>query len=513
MENDNETKWNKKKSFSDSSNNIDENFQTINMVQKIKKAKKQKGILNVENFKNIEILQNIYDVSNNEIPKEDLTNKETNVEAFNINDYDGIDRIKDPVKDDSVKYSLINFIDKMFDKIDKFNYSKAKWLASVFSKKTETNSDVIILKKYIALFETIGFSYFVTYNWFFYMFYKIKVKNEDTQQPSEERGETFISGFMDKINPFKKEEELTDDNSHYERPVQPQFSRKSISEASRTWIVLDLYTVFFDFIIIYTEYFQALMTTILPFLGGVFNNKTSFILLFLSFIYIIFNYLTTLRSIILSALNMDFKNLIVAIMFIVLLVVYLPSAWFPAKSNRESDISSAAAKQSFIGNSIYILFPFVIWRLLRGFVTLLITIPMGAFLLTSYFVFFSLFGVTSYYYFNPVRTYKEFMEMYMYIKKSKSPLEGNKNVDDLNYLERFLIIMNNFMESLHRYILYIAYLVMFIVGLFDYYYNIDSLKLKENMVIISFILIIVCLTLCFAGFISHGMNDENFKII
>ena len=73
--------------------------------------------------------------------------------------------------------------------------------------------------------------------------------------------------------------------------------------------------------------------------------------------------------------------------------------------------------------------------------------------------------------------------------------------------------MNNFMESLHRYILYIAYLVMFIVGLFDYYYNIDSLKLKENMVIISFILIIVCLTLCFAGFISHGMNDENFNII
>lgn len=507
MENDSKTKWNKKKSFSDSSNNFDENFQTINMIQKIKKAKKQKkGTLNVENFKNIEMLQNIYDVSNNEIPKED-----SKKEGFKDNDYDGIDRVKDPVRDDSVKYSLINFIDKMFDNIDKFNYSKAKWLASVFSHKTETNSDVIILKKYIALFETIGFSYFVTYNWFFYMFYKIKVKNGDSSE--EESEQSSISGFMDKINPFKKEEELTDENSHFERPKQPQFSRKAIGEASRTWIVLDLYTVFFEFIIIYTEYFQAFMTTILPFLGSVFNNKTSFILLFLSFIYVIFNYLATLRNIILSALNMDFKNLIVAIMFIVLLVVYLPSAWFPAKSNRESDIASSAAKQSFIGNSIYILFPFVIWRLLRGFITLLITIPIGSFLLTAYFVFYSLFGMASYYYFNPVRTYKEFMEMYMYIKKSKSPLEEKENIDDLNYLQRFLIIMNNFMESLHRYILYIAYLVMFIVGLFDYYYNIDSLKLKENMVIISFILIIVCLTLCFAGFISHGMNDENFNII
>ena len=148
--------------------NIDENFQTMNMIYKIKKIKKNKKP-KLENYKGIELLQNINDV---EKEQEKEINNEPVIEGFKkkkkksrvttdnflgLSDehFDGVDTPskKDNSKDPRV--ILSNFIDNIFKKIDNFNYNKAYLFARAFSGTKPEKSDVLVVKKYIGWFETI----------------------------------------------------------------------------------------------------------------------------------------------------------------------------------------------------------------------------------------------------------------------------------------------------------------------------------------------------------------------
>ena len=48
---------------------------------------------------------------------------------------------------------------------------------------------------------------------------------------------------------------------------------------------------------------------------------------------------------------------------------------------------------------------------------------------------------------------------------------------------------------------------MLLVAMVDYYNKIDSVKLKTNMLIISFTLIIIFGSLSVAGFMTHGLSE------
>lgn len=497
MENTNKkTIWNKKKEFSDTSQDkFDENFQNINMIEKIRRVKKsKKNTINIENYKNIETLQNIYDKESNESKesKEPLINKDIseekeskskNKEGFTDDDYDGIEKPYNSDRPDNPKTALIYFIDSCFDAVNGFNRSKAQLIADVFSHKTATKQDIILIQKYIGLFETIGISYFVAYNWFFYIFYDIK------------------------YDPTRKT--VVDKNKEKELPTQPTFSQHEVTDASRKYPIIDLWIWFGEYVILFTEYFQWVMIKIFPFVLSVFNYKVCFICLFFIFIYIISNFMPTLRNVIVDALNMNIGNKIVMAMLIFFIVMYAPSPWFPAKSDNENDQAAAANTQNLVMISFYILIPFIIYRCIRAFFVICLTIPLGAVALALYVFFYSFFGVLSYRYFNIFKAFETFNNMYVYIKDSALPHFTEEQKEDFNILQKFAIVINNFFESLHRYIFYIVYLIMILVAAVDYYNLIEAPLLKTNMVIISFVLSIICISLIAASFLLHAYNDEN----
>jgi len=497
-ENTNKTTWIKKKKnvFSDSSNNIDENFQTMNMKQKVMNAFKKKKTRSIhqENYKNIELLQNIYDVSGNDTTGNDASGNDASSndasgnkisvniannikEYFTDKDFDGIDK-PDPKRKKTVYQNpLIALFQDIFDRIDKFNYNKAKILAQALSDKTNTEKDILLLKYYIALFESIGLSYFAAYNWYFYMFY-----NENNEY------------FYDNTT------------------KQYEWSEKKQKELSKTNAIMQLYVFFCNYCIKYTEYLQTTILTFLPPLFLIFNLKARFILLFLFLIIIFFYSSRTLYSIVLDAANMKYNNIFVLIMFLVLLFNYVPEKWFPPKSNNPEDIAMATTESFLITSSLFILVPFFMYRCIRALIILYITVPFGASLLLLYFLYYSIFGILSYNYFNFNKAFKMFNDIYMSIKKSNQPPEI-KDFDKDSFLHKFIVVTNNFFESLHRYIIYIVYMIMCLVAMVDYFNYIDSTKLKTNLLIISFTMIIIFGSICVSGFMTHGLSEANDMIV
>ena len=160
MENE-KTIWNKT-IFSESPHKYDDNFQIMNMQYKLKNSKKKRK----ENYKNIELLENIYDNTEeniegfknkkNKISEATKKNKGTSskTEGYNEDytsadtvgygnltkskknndldpnflglpdkDYDGVDRPDKGNKDDP-RVALIRSINNVFGAINKFNYKK-----------------------------------------------------------------------------------------------------------------------------------------------------------------------------------------------------------------------------------------------------------------------------------------------------------------------------------------------------------------------------------------------------
>jgi hypothetical protein len=473
MENINKTIWNKKKNFSDTaSESIDENFQTINMIRKIKRAKKnKKSEVSLENYKNIESLQNIYDEPSEKIK-----------EGFTDDDYDGIEKPFGGDKPDNPKTILINFIDSCFNGIDKFNHEKAQLIANIFSHRTATSQDVKLLQKYIGYFETIGLSYFVAYNWFFYLFYDV---NYDPTHKVEQAQKT-----------------------EKQKPVQPEFSQGKITDVSRKYPIIDLWIWFCEYVIIFTEYFQWMMITIFPFFFSVFNYKTCFVFLFFMFIYVILNFMPTLRNVLVDALNLNTGNTLIIWMFILFILLYAPSYWFPAKSDNENDQAAAANTQNLVMMSPYLLIVFVLYRFVRAFFVIILTIPLGAIALALYVLFYSFFGVLSYYFFNIFKAYEVFNNMYVYIKDGTFQYFTEEQKENFNIMQKFAIVVNNFFESLHRYVLFIVYIIMLLVAGVDYFNLMEAPLLKTNMLIITFVLCCICLSILVTSFINHAYNDE-----
>ena len=176
MENE-KTIWNKT-IFSETPDKYDDNFQIMNMKYKLKNSKKNKK----ENYKNIEILENIYDDSNENIEgfkakkkiakvkkskedtsktegyNEDYTSADTvgygnlqkssKSKEFDPNflglpdkDFDGIDTPDKGNKDDP-RVALIRSINNVFGVINKFNYKIALAIAKTLSRSAKGEDDI-----------------------------------------------------------------------------------------------------------------------------------------------------------------------------------------------------------------------------------------------------------------------------------------------------------------------------------------------------------------------------------
>jgi hypothetical protein len=489
------TVWNKEL-FSDTyetEKHNDDNFQTMNMIYKIEKINKAKKVNNqknyqknknklskMENYKGIEPLVNIHDVNDDEPTpiieglKPRVTADDPNFLGLPDKDFDGIDTPSSRDNSKDPRYALINFIDNIFKKIDKFNYHKAYIFARAFSGGKPDRNDVNVLKKYIGWFETILISYFACYNWFFLMYYRYS--HNDNVEP-ELLGQRYKTPILDTYD------------------FQNQcFIRKDFSG-----MVYRFINYFFIYSLMFMEFLQNIMMEKIPKISAIlFNLKGCFVVVFLLMLCFFQYYTRWLLNFLKDILTGNTKNLFVGLMFFLLLLGYFCGTYTYGYLEKTPGYTFHTFADFFMS------FPFsLITAFLRFIVLMIVSVPIAGILCTFYIVYQSMFGIL----FNvgifeflglSFASKTIFQKINEYIKDNnrskKSPVKNFFNLA----IDKFI----------YSNILNIAFFVMFIFAIIDYNTanHIKNSNLKINLNAITVTLIIIFFT------VIAAQIYEEFKI-
>jgi hypothetical protein len=489
----NKTVWNKQV-FSDTyktDKHNDENFQTMNMIYKIKNIKKNKKS-KLENYKGIEPLVNIHDLNiHGDTEADTIVNADQsntiieglkpNVSADDPNflglpdrDFDGVDTPSSKDNSNDPRMILINNIDKIFKRIDKFNYDKAYIFARAFSGGKPEINDVNVLKKYIGWFETIMLSYFACYNWFFLMYYRY---NHNDNVDAELLGYRFKTPMLDT----------------YELQNQC-FIRKDF------WgMVYKFINYFFIYSLMFVEYLQNIMMEKIPNISQIlFNLKGCFVVVFLMMLYFFQYYTSWFFNFLKDILTGNTNNFMVGIMFFILILGYFFGTYNYGYVTKTPGFTFHTFAEFFMS------FPFsLITGFLRFIVLMVISVPIGGFLCICYILYQSLFGILFNVgildFFGFAATSKSiFQRIHDYIK--------DNNRSDKTPIKNFLNLTID--KFLYSNILNIAFFVMFIFAIIDYNTanHIKNSNLKLNLNAITIVLIIIFFT------IIASKIYEDFKI-
>jgi hypothetical protein len=459
--------------------NSDENFQTMNMIYKIKKIKKNKKP-KLENYKGIELLQNINDVEkeeekegekeqekeiNNEpiiegFKKKKKKNRVTTDNFLGLSDehFDGVDTPskKDNSKDPRV--ILSNFIDNIFKKIDNFNYNKAYLFAHAFSGTKPEKSDVLVVKKYIGWFETILLSYFACYNWFFLMYYRYN--HNDNVEP-ELLGHRYKTPILDTYD----------------------FQNKSFSRIDFWGMIYKFINYFFIYCLMFVEYLQNIMMEKIPNISKIiFNLKGCFIIVFIIMLFFIQYCSQWLFNFLKDILKGNTNNIVIGMMFFILILGYFFGTYNFGYIVKTPGYTFHSFADFFMG------LPFsIITAFLRFIFIMLTSVPIGGILCVFYILYQSFFGIlfnvgiTDF--FGITSNQKNMFEkINEYIKDNneskKSPIKNALNF----IVDRFL----------YSNVLSITFMIIFICAIADYikptFIKNDNLRFNLIIITISFIL-------------------------
>jgi hypothetical protein len=451
-------------------NNSDANFQTMNMIYKIKNTKKRKNH-KLENYKGIEPLININDTEkynnetktepNNKIKKEPVieglkgrvTTDDPNFLGLPDEDFDGIDKPskKDNSKDPRVVLS--NFIDTIFKRIDKFNYNKAYLFARTFSGTKPERSDVMVVKKYIGWFETILLSYFACYNWFFLMYYRY---NHNDNVDKELLGQRYKTPILD---------------TYY-------FQNQSFSRVDFWGMIYKFINYFFIYCLMFVEYLQNIMMEKIPNIAKIiFNLKGCFIVVFLLMIFFIQYYFQWLFTFLKDILKGNTNNFMIGLMFFMLILGYFFGTYNFGYVVKTPGYTFHSFADFFMG------FPFSIITALMRFIFIMLTsVPIGGILCVLYILYQSFFGILFNVGITDVFGIKAnqkniFEKINEYIRDNnenkKSPIKNTLN-----------FVVDKFLYSN---ILSIMFMIMFIFAIADYVKPnfIKNNNLRFNLIIIT----------------------------
>lgn len=367
------TIW-KKKRFSHSDSG--ENFQTMNMIHKLKDLRNKRK--RPPNYKNIEPLQNIHD---NEDDGEDK--KKEMVEGFKDSEYEGIDEGDKSAGAEDPRKRVKNFVEQLYAYIYMMNYSIAYFIARIFSTKSVTNSkpitsddpddkeqikianqynelmsstkilvppnpqDVVLIIQFLNWFESIGLACLSIFNWYYVLFYHYDVFIKDGQETfTEVEGaiKKMVDIFDRNGNPVK---DATGNpiKEHYKKRVfMPEFFyRNNLTCAAAgkyslfsEWIPPEFWLCFNYFFLpafFFPENLQRFFREgcsfemYKSFKGangedgyiknqGLFSQAFNFVLTFIVLILILHNYSAIFKKFIIDLLDMNTNNTIINLMYI-----------------------------------------------------------------------------------------------------------------------------------------------------------------------------------------------------
>jgi len=474
------TVWNNSL-FSDrykTQNNSDENFQTMNMIYKIKKIKKQKKNkkLIFENYKGIEPLKNINEIEeetnedqsknvNNNVVIEGLeghvSTDDPNFLGLPDEYFDGVDTPSSGDKSTDPRVILSNFIDKIFKKIDKFNYDKAYLFARAFSGTKPEYSDVLVVKKYIGWFETVLLSYFACYNWFFLMYYRY---NHNDNVESELLGHRYKTPILDTYD----------------------FQNKSFNRIDFWGMIYKFINYFFIYCLMFVEYLQNIMMEKIPNICKiVFNLKGCFIFIFILMIYFIQYWSQWLFKFLKDILKGNTNNIIIGIMYFILILGYFFGTYNFGYVVKTPGYTFHSFADFFMG------LPFsLVTAFLRFIFIMLTSVPIGGVLCVFYILYQSFFGILFNVgiaeFFGATINQKNIFEKINEFIKDNNESKKSFVKNGLNFaMDRFL----------YSNILSIGCMTVFIFAMADYlkpkFIKNDNLRFNMITVTISFILFLL----------------------
>lgn len=478
--------WNIK-TFSHSTSK--DNFQVEHMIQKIKKIKSTKKKKTVENYKNIEPLVNIYDKDENENDNENENEKKRNlptgsppvIEGYmdqSLNDNNkwyGDDPVDDKgrVGAESVADKLVHYVNITYKFFDMILFKIADGIAKLFSMgKVDDIQDVVILKRNVGWFFSIVLAWFVVFNWYYISCYKNAAGNG-------------VDIYKDFYRGNLKTKEDTDANG-------PLY----------TYIIF-----WFEFAIFFPEKFQEYFVVWFPSMFEKTVNKTTlFIVLFFLFISIIYNYPSRCRTFLVDALKQNGQNMTVMLMLVT--VVYLFFAGliaidFYGMIKTYKNILSIVANPTMV-------FIIVICHIVRFLFAMLCSVPLGGFLVMVYIALYSLLAIPIYSKnFNPLPIRKAIWE---YIKPSRDFLrEKETPCRKFTFWENMIFTINAIGDFGYKYCLWIAFIYMFFISMFDYI-SIKTYLLRTSLLVINAVLI---LTLCGLSYVQYkeGIKEEQEELL
>jgi hypothetical protein len=433
------------------------NFETMNMIYKIKKIKKRRNKENMKKMEFPEILQNVNGV--------DETISTKIVEGFNDDEWEGYDPIKDDKEDVTIndpRAVLIRIINFIYNATVSYNRNLASSITKSLSTANQGNKDADkkkkpedkrvknpldkgdlkndenIVYKYICLIEAIIFTSFVVNNWYYLMFYNNFKEGEKVE---------LFNFSADKINSLD------------ENYILNKFMK---------YILL----YFIEFSLFFPEKLEYFLINLFPGIVTKFMNHTlCYITLFLIILNISYNFASGFKNFMIDIINLNYNNVVVLLMFITVIVLFI----IPSKKDNNH------------GATMTVLM--IIWNIIRFLVTITISVPLGGFFCLFYFTFYSLFGMLYYSNWDVWKLAQTYKDMLMFIDNKKIGITGKP---DPTFLELLILKVNEYLEYVSDNFLIIVILITFIYGLSDVASNIKDSALQSVLIFLfSFIILIV----------------------
>jgi hypothetical protein len=345
-------------SRNDKKNNKD--FQSANMIHKLKKIKRNRIKGNFNGIPEFDVLTNDNNSSiiNDDIHNSPVKNNKPNrfsiqyitglifgktIENYEDHEYEGQDTVVDPPPA-NVSADIASKLEKGYDATSAWNTSLAANIISTFSDDKPSPEDIDVIKTIVSYLLAGLISIWGAYNWYFLMYY---APANGIKIPSVNQIRENVQQVRDAI----------DNPVIYPKPSLPWY----------TFLV-----TIFQYALWFPEVIDTFFVELFPKFTSMFLNGTAcFLLIYIVLIVINQHFTLTTKDFFIDLLTDALDNTLLIIMFMVVLVLFFASL---------ANIKMA--------HPVYMLFQ-ALGKLILATV---ISVPAGGLLCGLYFIVYSLFG-------------------------------------------------------------------------------------------------------------------------
>jgi len=448
-------------------------FQIINMNYKLKKIKNKKKRNHEKKPSLLETLDNTSGPVDDSptIPSfSGETVREPFIEGYPDNEYDGIDNVDDRGERVGGEFDprkwLIAMINYIYDYINSFNQYWAKKMVKILSKDTGKDSDVDLVRNYIAWTEAIAGGCYVVYNWFFLLYYR-KVANV-----------TLYDVDINKMFKDSKEAAETDGGTF-----------------KQLWYFLIIIIhYFFDHPITIVSGVNKLVTELIPsvFSEYIFNSTFIFAIIFFHSCQFLKHSARAVKNLLINSIMFKVTP-ISGFIYLAIFILWGKDIVLGIKGMTQAKPASTPLS--------YVLY--ILERIIKLMVLLMIGVPSTTLAIVLFLVIYSFFGVFIYRGINFDIFYS--IDDYVKVKKSEHVASMCDGYYWYDYLYEVLGLIMTFIDTLHGKLFTITFMLLYAYSCIDYSSNItqNTYNLKNGLLAINIGLIVTCMAMIIDYFEKH----------